>query len=204
MKKYYYLSGKEQIGPFLIDDLKLKNITGETLIWTEGMENWKKLKDEKELYDTIFERKLPPPPPPVDEVEIKSTQNNSEETNIAALISTKNPKKTRKFTKWIILWCSFHLFALLMSYSQIDIFNDNGTPRADKLWPFVEYVNERGYFIEDHTKPKMEGYAFGEWKSEFYGVFNEYDWTEFALYAGGSLIIFALALLTNKKEDSPL
>lgn len=200
MKEYYYLSGKDQNGPFSIDELKSKDLTGETLIWSEGMQNWKKLKEEKEVYDTIFTRQIPPPPPH-DEIEYKLSLDKTKETIINPTKSNERPKKTRKITKWIIIWCSFHLFALLMSYSQVDIFNDNGEPRTDRLWPFVEYFNERGHFIEDQTKPKMEGYAFGKWESEFYGIFNEYDWTEFALYAGGSLVIFALLLLTGKKED---
>lgn len=199
MKEYYYLSGKDQNGPFSFDELKSKNLTEETLIWTEGMENWKKLKEEKEMYNMIFTKNLPPQPPQ-SEIEYKSNLDSSKEVIVEIGKSNERSKKIHKFTKWIIIWCSFHLFALLMSYSQIPIFNDNGIPSTDKLWPFVEYVNKHASFTKDNTKPKIEGYAFGKWESKFYGIFNEYDWTEFALYAGGGLVIFGLILITNRKE----
>ena len=61
MKEYFYLTGKDKNGPFLLEKLLTKGISGETLIWTEGMGNWQKLKDTPELKQVI--KPLPPPPP---------------------------------------------------------------------------------------------------------------------------------------------
>jgi len=58
MKKYYYLDGPEKKGPFNEEDLKNLNLNYETLIWTEGFDNWKPLKDFPDLLKII-----PPPLP---------------------------------------------------------------------------------------------------------------------------------------------
>jgi len=69
MKKYFfYLTGKDQNGPISFEELLTKGISGDTLIWSEGMENWQKLKDIPELKQAI---KLAPPPPPKDSGEEK-------------------------------------------------------------------------------------------------------------------------------------
>ena len=61
MKEYFYLTGKDQNGPFSLEELLTKGISGETLIWTEGMGNWQKLKDITELKQAM--KPVPPPPP---------------------------------------------------------------------------------------------------------------------------------------------
>lgn len=40
MKKFYYSDGKEQFGPFTLDELKEKGITADTLVWYQGLEAW--------------------------------------------------------------------------------------------------------------------------------------------------------------------
>jgi len=61
MKEYFYLSGPDQKGPFSVEEILTEGITGDTLIWCEGMENWQKLKDIPELKQII--KPIPPPPP---------------------------------------------------------------------------------------------------------------------------------------------
>ncbi|MFM9944954.1 MAG: DUF4339 domain-containing protein [Bacteroidia bacterium] len=60
MKKYYLHNGTEQEGPFDIDELKLKNISLDSPIWYEGIENWATVGQIDELKD-IFLSKTPPP-----------------------------------------------------------------------------------------------------------------------------------------------
>ncbi len=60
MKQYYYSNGQEQFGPFSFENLKEKNITEETLIWFEGLEEWTSAKNIKEIAREILE--LSPPP----------------------------------------------------------------------------------------------------------------------------------------------
>lgn len=53
MIKYFYSDGGEK-GPVTLDQLKKKNIQKETLIWYEGLDDWKPAKEIREL-DEIFE-----------------------------------------------------------------------------------------------------------------------------------------------------
>ena len=68
--KQYYLS-KDQIskeGPFSIKQLETKLIDKETLVWYEGLKEWKKVSEIKELNHVIkkspfkFEKKSKPKP----------------------------------------------------------------------------------------------------------------------------------------------
>ena len=40
MEQYYYTDGTERYGPFTIEQLRERNITGSTLVWKEGMADW--------------------------------------------------------------------------------------------------------------------------------------------------------------------
>lgn len=51
MKTYFYTDGKTNYGPFTIEELKGKNLTGETFVWTDTFPEWKKLKEVPELKD---------------------------------------------------------------------------------------------------------------------------------------------------------
>ena len=59
MNKYYLHNGTENIGPFNIEELKQKNITRNTQVWCEGMEDWKEAGTVEEL--KILFPTLPPP-----------------------------------------------------------------------------------------------------------------------------------------------
>lgn len=59
MIKYYLHDGKVQLGPFTVDELKQHNINKDSLIWTEGMADWKKAEELEDL-KTYF-ASVPPP-----------------------------------------------------------------------------------------------------------------------------------------------
>ncbi len=59
MKKYFYSNAAEKQGPYSFEELKSKSITQETLIWYEGIDDWKLAKDIEE-FNEIFEL-IPPP-----------------------------------------------------------------------------------------------------------------------------------------------
>lgn len=75
MSSYFYSENDEQLGPVTIEDLKTKNINRNTLVWKEGMENWQKASEVKELASLFAS--VPPPlpkkkkeastPPPISE-----------------------------------------------------------------------------------------------------------------------------------------
>ncbi len=66
MADYYIHNGKEQQGPFKLEDLKEKKISKDISVWREGMTNWEKAGNVDELKDLFAA--LPPPfiplPPP--------------------------------------------------------------------------------------------------------------------------------------------
>ena len=59
MKKYYISKGKKQEGPFTLDELKELGIDRTTLVWFEGMEEWKEAQIIDELSNLFI--LLPPP-----------------------------------------------------------------------------------------------------------------------------------------------
>ena len=60
MKKFYLHNGKDQEGPFDIDDLKAKNITKETSIWYDGISEWTTAEKIADL-NALFKTRIPPP-----------------------------------------------------------------------------------------------------------------------------------------------
>ena len=59
MKKYFYSDGKEKHGPLSLDELKEENISNETLIWFEGLEDWAPAGELDEMKPIL---ELSPPP----------------------------------------------------------------------------------------------------------------------------------------------
>lgn len=64
MKMYYYMDQGTRMGPFPIDQLPGKNITLDTFVWCEGMENWKTAREVPEL-DFLFNPGAHRTPPPI-------------------------------------------------------------------------------------------------------------------------------------------
>ncbi|MFQ3576521.1 MAG: M48 family metalloprotease [Cytophagales bacterium] len=60
-QQFYIAVNGQQAGPFTIDDLKAKNIQRDTLVWTEGLDNWTKAEHIPLLKDVF--RATPPPLP---------------------------------------------------------------------------------------------------------------------------------------------
>lgn len=215
-KKYYYLSGKERKGPFSIEELKTKEFTKETFIWCKGMDEWKKLKEIPRLLETIGEEAIPPPPPieEVTKTEVSGEINVSNKKEPNPTLEAIKPNKNS--LKWIIIWIGFHFFALLMSYSNVEIFNGSRNPEPENFWPIVEfYPCEENFHESEASKRRKQewrrsnpGFGSslkleGEYKTEcnFQGIFYEYDWSEFAFYIGGATIFFLVRRVSNTDED---
>ncbi len=67
-QNFYIAVNGHQEGPFTIDELRTKSIQRDTLVWTEGLQDWTKaeyLPFLKELIKTV--------PPPLPKLEVKST-----------------------------------------------------------------------------------------------------------------------------------
>jgi len=61
MKKFFLLKNGQQVGPFSVDDLKIKKIKKTNLVWAEGMADWLKAGEIAELKG-LFAATPPPPP----------------------------------------------------------------------------------------------------------------------------------------------
>lgn len=59
MRKYYYAKNGERLGPFTLEEMQKKDIDNDTLVWYEGLEDWIKVSNDKELSTSI--QKIPPP-----------------------------------------------------------------------------------------------------------------------------------------------
>ena len=59
MKKYFYSNGKEKHGPLGLDELKQEDISDETLIWFEGLDDWTPAGELDEIKPVL---ELQPPP----------------------------------------------------------------------------------------------------------------------------------------------
>ena len=75
MKTYYIHNGTENSGPFTLEELRAKKITKTTLVWFEGMDEWKYAGDIDELKSILAV--IPPPlknipPLPKEEKEVAS------------------------------------------------------------------------------------------------------------------------------------
>ena len=116
MKQYYYLKGKDQNGPFTFEELQLEHLTNETLVWSEGMENWINLKELPELVRDLKLQSVPPPPP-----------------------SDKAISPNTLLT-WVVIWSSIHLFALITAYCNMGFSSiTRSESRTEKFWPFVKF-----------------------------------------------------------------
>lgn len=71
---FYYSDGKNQFGPFSKEEMKSKSIQADTLVWFEGLTEWKRAKDVPEMKEFLpvappplpkaAPVPVPPPPPP--------------------------------------------------------------------------------------------------------------------------------------------
>ncbi|MBC3539040.1 DUF4339 domain-containing protein [Rufibacter sediminis] len=204
-KDYYYLKEEEQVGPVKLTDLKIAELTPNDFIWFEDLDGWMKIKDIPEL-SILFKPKTPPPPPKVE---------NLNKTEISGEILVKKEKiknetieaikPTNKALHTFLIWAGIHFFALITSYSEVDIFNVS-KPRTDKFWPFVEYIEKEKYWEWTSTPPpgQIAVGGYGEWREEtdFNGIFYNYDWSEFLVFVGGALFFYLLSKLSDKNDKN--
>ena len=60
-KKYYLVEDGEQVGPYTIEEISMKNISENTLVWSPGMKDWTKA---SEVIGLCARKNIVPPPPP--------------------------------------------------------------------------------------------------------------------------------------------
>jgi len=120
MKKYFIHNEKGQDGPYSIEDLKLKGITGKTMVWFDGIESWKEAESVPELKEVLL--KTPPP-------FIKSNQNKDNTYTAKKDINSTNNiqhNKSQKLYKWTV-----NILAIIGLFS-IVIYLTNEMPQENQ------------------------------------------------------------------------
>lgn len=94
MKKYFYSNEQGELGPVTLEELKQKDITLKTLIWHEGLDDWKEAESIDELKE-IFELG----PRRIDKKVEVSDLNTPSDYNDN---KSKSPNASKKYI-WLIL-----------------------------------------------------------------------------------------------------
>jgi len=93
MKQYYYTDCKNQFGPFSKIELKNIGISKETLVWFEGLSDWKKAIEIEDLAD-LFPQKQTPPPLPNQKLVVPQSLIS----NAMTMVESEQKKKSKKKT----------------------------------------------------------------------------------------------------------
>ena len=109
MQKFYIALNGEKTGPFSYDELKMKGINKDTLIWTEGIDNWTKAEHIALVKDILI---ATPPPIPRDE-KPRQQEMPKQTSNNNIIVETE---KKKNWTKTIVIVCSV-LIMIFVSYS---------------------------------------------------------------------------------------
>jgi len=111
MKKYFYSDGKEKHGPLNLDELKQEDISKETLIWFEGLEDWMPAGDLEEMTHYLELK-----PPPIDSLEEKTVESSLLE--LESIQKQTQPGLKEASLGWII---AGFIFSILGGYLGIII-----------------------------------------------------------------------------------
>ncbi len=204
-KEYYYLDEKEQKGPFNIDQLKTVVLNSETLVWADGFENWKPIKDVEELKGLL---KKSPPPPPIND--------NSQNSANQPLKENKENKKILVEDSNVKFWASFKICAaslfllglaaftayLISSnktqtlkkeiYSKVDNILDGKTVVLDGITSLTQgELKETNYSKSKNKSNDPDANLINEWWKA------ERLYTIFEAYGGG----FTIKQLTKQYDD---
>jgi hypothetical protein len=136
MNKFYFSDGEDQFGPFSIDELKNKKITKDTLIWYEGLDDWKKANKIEEL--SMLFKSIPPPikkaivPPP------RPLQHNY------------SPEKTKISNERII---AYVIGGIVCFFALVTIYQRNQTKtiqqvKAETLQAVEQNQQEKQFFAQ--------------------------------------------------------
>lgn len=91
MKVYYLYDGKQQHGPYSVEELKEKNLSASSLVWTNELNEWTKAGDIDALKPLFMQStdtgKTTPPPPPAPHLTKPNRSNTGRYAIIGVLIA---------------------------------------------------------------------------------------------------------------------
>ena len=182
--EYYYSDGTTKYGPYTFEELQGKQLAPGTLVWHDNLPDWTRVVDLPEFRTRQELPKAPPPLPAAGSAAAaRMGLRADDDTSFAGLV--------RRY-RWLLVWCCFHIIALVLSTNEVKYFNSAGSPKTDKFWPFVKFTE--AYFTKVSDGPPEV------WRTQikFNGLFTQYDWTEFSFYAGSALFLVVLIYVYRK------
>jgi hypothetical protein len=187
MTEYYYSEGNAKHGPYTFEEIQAKKLKPDTLVWHDNLPDWMRVAELPEFRMGVTHPKAPPPLP------ADGLKTEYIARPVAKPTVEEVPVKTTfRRHLWLIVWCSFHLLALLLSSKEVKFFNSGGIPKTDKFWPFVKFTD--AFFTKVSDGPPEV------WQTQikFNGLFAQYDWTEFSFYVGSAIFIVLLIYVYRK------
>lgn len=156
MKKYYLHNGTEQVGPFSIEELMVKNIKKDTEVWHEGISDWKTAENIDELKELF---KLTSPPP------IKK-----KETSKLPPINKPKQEKSSESNKTSTSWKSVFLktaFTCAIIFGAMAIYGEmkNGNNSSDDSY----YEKVMSIEEMEQSQPTVFLNADGNYNKTFWG-----------------------------------
>jgi len=161
MKKYFLHNGKDQHGPYSLDELKQKGLTAKTMIWFDGISSWTEAQFIPELKE--FATATPPPfekTNPINQTfdKAKKVLDKDYVNEIEGKISNKGGKKIFKYALILLSILGLVFIINLMMPSQERTEKNNPTEYLTLKDALLRHMNPNGYF--DGPKPlywKIEG-----------------------------------------------
>ncbi len=165
MEKYYIVIDNKQEGPFTIEELRNKNISQTTLVWSENMENWEEAKNVTELNQTI---KKSPPPIPIKEntvIEKHTEKINSVQVEVIAANEIKINFKMFLYAFIIAIIAYPIIFSVNKGFTHMNMYN-----KWEKYYFSSSYdPNEHSNLIRQSVNLRYyDYYSIDGWERQFH------------------------------------
>lgn len=146
--KYFIIVNNKQSGPYSIHELKLQNLSPETLVWKEDMPEWIQAQKIDELKQLFITNTPPPHIPPHTQTQVNYQPHNSYNTPNHFLLQQINDMRTWSIVMIVLgflVSCLGGIFAIV-AYSKAnnarDFFNREMPLQAEN-----SYTNAKTWFI---------------------------------------------------------
>lgn len=133
MRTYYINNGKENGGPFTLDELKTQQIGKATLVWYQGMDEWKHAIDIEEL--SSFFTVVPPP--------IKFTTPIPEAISTPEIEDEKESESTILGLKKSHFFLALLFLAIFTAVVVLNVIQNNKRSEIDIKNKETEFSNEK-------------------------------------------------------------
>lgn len=148
---YYFLDGLDKKGPYSADELRIREIKPETMVFSEGMNNWTAVKDLPDLYTQIFDS--------TNQEENADASSNATIPKVDIIenapVDVKSPEKIKKVTIPAILFLILGIIAAF-SFSYIYVKSQRNKD-LELMNKKIEEVFQGKDEVCDHEKTGVRG-----------------------------------------------